>query len=316
MKKLLPLLILTLVFSTTLCFSQDQEVIMTKKNISDTALVTTRTLLIPEPFDAQKVMLQLFPGKYYKLVEYKGNVINWSCKTCKPITYPDVNEDAVSAFPFKEGVSTRLINIMDYQDSSGVRYKVMSFNHSVFDEEGNMTSRFTGGILGLAKFTSTPQGWKLRSYQPAIAAYGAFSQSPAPKLVMIGKDQYAFMLKHSNGGGGGPFDGAFFLIAGTGSSYQQVMAAYGIERTAVSEEEALCDWTSTYSVPVSNKKYFRDILITTNGNYTASDKNNLPEDVLKLVKNRKKGKFTMQQRYVYKAGKGYLLQGPAKATVD
>jgi hypothetical protein len=299
-------------------FAQQNKDDLVKKNVND-SILQNRNLSVPARFDAQKALLQLFPGKYYNLSKksgYHNELINWECKGCKTKTYEDVNEDAAPAFPFAMGVATRLLNVMDYKDSLGNAYKVISFNHSEFDEDGAMTSRFTGGLLGLAKFVQTGNGWKLKAFQPAIAAYGAFSKCPDPKPLLIGQNQYAFMIKHSNGGGGGPFNGAYFLIAGTNGAYQQVMAAYGIEKTEVSEEEELCSWTSEYSVPPSEKRYFRDIIIHIKGQYTFSDKESLPGEVATRIKGKKKGNFTMEQRFVYKAGKGYELQRPIKTTVN
>jgi hypothetical protein len=127
----------------------------------------SRILIIAKPFDGWKALQQLFPGKHYKLVrkEYYNELINRECKTCKTKTYENVNEDANGAFPYAEGVATRLMNVMDFKDSSGLQYKVISFNHSIFDEDDAQTSRFTGGLLGLAKFVLTDGGWKLRMFQ-------------------------------------------------------------------------------------------------------------------------------------------------------
>ncbi|MBB6110264.1 hypothetical protein SAMN05421821_10671 [Mucilaginibacter lappiensis] len=315
MKSLLLLLLLSAGFSASV-FAQSQDEILKKKTINDTLLKTDRSLIVPEPFNAQKVLLQLFPGKYYNLSKgkYNNELINWECNTCKTQTYTDVNEDGIPQFPYQNGVATRLLNVMDYQDSTGVKYKVISFNHSEFDEDGAMTSRFTGGLLGLAKFVFTNGAWKLRIFQPAIGAYGAFSHCPDPKLVLIGQNQYAFMIKHSNGGAGGPFDGSYFLIAGTGGAYRQVLATYGVERTEVSEEEGLSSWTSEYSVPASSKKFFRDVLITIKGTYKANDKEVIPPGIKDQVKGMKVASFKVIQRYVYKGSKGYELEQPVKAT--
>lgn len=295
--------------------AQSEDGPLQKININDTLLRTNRTLLVAEPFNAQKVLLQLFPGKYYRLSKetFINELINWTCNTAKLQKYIDVNEDAVPVFPFENGVATRLLNVLDYKDAAGIEYKVMSFNHSEYDEDGAMTSRFTGGLLGLAKFIKTPSGWKLRIFQPAIAAYGAFSHCPAPQLLLIGKDQYAFMIKHSNGGGGGPFDGAYFLIGGANGAYQQMMAAYGIERTA---SENGCSWTSTYQVPESTKTYFRDILVTIKGKFKNGEAMAVPDSIAEKIKGFKKGTFTIEQRYVYKNGKGYELQSPVKTKVE
>ncbi|MCW3467149.1 hypothetical protein [Chitinophaga nivalis] len=287
-----------------------------KKNVSDTIL-QPRTLFLPEPFDGSKALLKLFPGKHYKFPEksYNRELINWECKTCPRVAYPDANEDAVDAFPYAEGVATRLMNVMDFKDADSVPYKVISFNHSAYDPDGLQVSRFTGGLLGLAKFMLTKDGWRLRMFQPAIAAYGAFSQCPKTTPLLIGDGQYAFMIKHMNGGAGGPFYGVYFMIAGTNGAYQQVMAAYVIEKTAMAEEEGLSYWNSEYSVPASDKKYFRDILITTDGVCRATDLESLPDAVKTLMKGRKQAHFRMVQRYVYKGSKGYQQEGPATATL-
>ncbi|MGF6928234.1 hypothetical protein QFZ48_003734 [Chitinophaga sp. W2I13] len=297
------------------CFAQSDEYLK-KKNVPDTIL-QNRTLLLAGTFNAQKALLQLFPGKYYNLTKdsYRNELINWECKTCKPKPYPDVNEDGNPVFPYPEGVATRLINEMDFKDATGLQYKVISFNHSVFDEEGFQTSRFTGGLLGLAKFVLTDEGWKLRMFQPAIQAYGAFSKCPTPKPLLIGDDQYAFMIKHSNGPAGGPYYGDYFLVAGINGGYQQVMAAHNAERTEVGAEEGLSSWSSEYTVPAGDKKYFRDIVITLKGTATATDTDGLPDEVKSLLKGKKKIRFTAVKRYVYMGSKGYQLQLPVKATL-
>jgi hypothetical protein len=301
-------------FVTTSCLAQDE---IKLKNVSDTVLLQNRTLQMPDPFDATKALLKLFPGRYYNLSDgkYINDFISWDCETCVPKPYVDVNEDSNSPFPYKEGVATRLINIMSYEDSSGTKYKVISFNHSEYDADGAQTSRFTGGLLGLAKFVLTGNVWTLKFFQPSIGAYGAFSQCPKPTAVLIGKDQYAFMIKSSNGGAGGPFDGALYLIAGANGAYQQIMAAYGVERTEVDAEEGQSSWTFEYSVPASEKKFFRDIIVTVKGTYKSTDTESLPDEVKPLVKGKKQGKFMTEQRYVYKGSKGYVLQAPVKASL-
>lgn len=294
------------------------DAVLKKKTVGDSVMIN-REIILPEPFNGQKAMLALFPGRYYNLTRsFKNEMVNWTCPTCKPKQYEDVNEDSAPPFPFKQGVATRLMNIMDFKDSSGMQYKVLSFNHSEFDEDGMQTSRFTGGLLGLAKFVLTDGGWKLRMYTPAIKAYGAFSQCPTPKPLLIGQDQYAFILRHTNGPGGGPFYTTNYLIAGLNGNYQEVMAANAVEKSGGDADEGgVSSWTSEYSVPASDKKYFRDIVITLKGTYHTDDLDPLPTEVTKLIKKGKKtGKFTLVQRYVYKGSKGYELQPGAQATVN
>lgn len=296
------------------CAAQDGD--LQKKNLSDTILLQTRTLNVREPFDGLKVLRQLFPGKYYDLSsgKYKNQLINWECKTCKPKSYIDVNEGSSYEFPYAEGVATRLINVLSYTDSSGTQYKMLTFNHSEFDLDGAQVSRFTGGTIGLAKFALIDSVWSLKYFQPAVGAYGAFSQCPAPELILIGHDQYAFMIKSLNGGAGGPFYGNLFLIAGADGSYKEVLSAYGVEKTEGEENSSA--WTFTYNAPVSNKRFFRDIIVTIKGTYNAEDFEELPDEVKPHAKSNKKGKFTLAKRYVYKWGKGYQFQGPAGVIVD
>ncbi|SHF07255.1 hypothetical protein [Pedobacter caeni] len=317
MKSVLFLLLFTsAIFST--CYAQNEEEDLKKIALSDTIL-KTRSLLIPGPFDAQKALLKLFPGQYYNLSKkagYQNELINWEIKKTVRKPYTDVNGDEGDLlFPFERGVATRLMNVMDFKDSTGLQYKVISFNHSEYDEEGLQTSRFTGGLLGLAKFALTKEGWKLRIFQPAIAGYGAFSNCPIPKPLLIGDDQYAFMIEHLNGGGGGPFFGALFLIAGTNGTYQQIMSAYGVKKTTGSDEEEPTTWSSEYSVPPAKKKYFRDIIVTTKGTYTSSNHDGLPDSVSSRIKAGKKGTYTITTRYIYKGSKGYEAQLPAAIVV-
>ncbi|NIG54150.1 hypothetical protein [Chitinophaga sp. Cy-1792] len=288
------------------------DIVLKKKAVGDSVLSTTRELILPEPFNGQKALLALFPGRHYNLPgSYKNEMINWSCPRCKVQNYKDVNEDGPAAFPFANGTATRLMNIMDFKDSTGLEYKVISFNHSEFDEDGIQVSRFTGGLLGLAKFVKTDAGWKLRMYAPAIAAYGAFSQCPTPTPIQIGQDQYAFMMRHANGGPGGPFFTDYYMIAGNNGTYQQVMAAFGSEKTQGDPEEGnYSSWTSTYAVPASEKKFFRDVLVTLKGNYDLRDIAGFSTDVQAKMKKagKKAGKFVLVERYVFKGAKGYELQ--------
>lgn len=309
------LLFMAFVTGTVRAKPRDEE--LKKKNLSDTIL-KGRTLTVPDPFDAQKALLALFPGIYYNLSssDYNNELISWECKTCTPKACIDVNGMEDCVFPATGGVATRLMNVMDYSDAAGQQYKVISFNHSEYDADGITTGRFSGGILGLAKFMRTPEGWKLRIFQPVVRAYGAFSQCPTPKALLIGEDQYAFLIKHLNGGAGGPFGGATFLIAGADGSYLEVLAAYGTERTEGGEAGPNCNWKSEVSCPVSTKKYFRDIIITTKGRYYASDKEGMPEAVSRRLKGKKEGSFTIVRQYIYKgSGTGYVAQ-PENCTVN
>lgn len=298
----------------TNCTAQEGD--LQKKNLSDTILLPTRTLQVKGTFDGLKVLRLLFPGKYYDLSSgnYKNQLINWECKNCKPKPYIDENEGSSYDFPYAEGTATRLLKVYSYKDSSGTEYKMLTFNHSEFDPDGAQISRFTGGTIGFAKFTLVDSVWTLKYFQPAAGAYGAFSQCPTPELLLIGHDQYAFMLKSSNGGAGGPFYGNLYLIAGADGTYKEVLSANWVERTNV--DENMSAWTCTYSAPLSNKRFFRDIIVTIKGNYNADDSEDLPDEVKPYAKNNKKGKFTLAKRYVYKWGKGYQFQGPAGVTVD
>lgn len=318
MKSILFFLLLTSTFLNT-SYAQNDDEYLKKTTISYTIL-EARNLIISGPFDAQKALLKLFPGKYYNITKksgYQNELINWDIKTPNRKSYTDVNgEQGDLLFPFERGVATRLMNVMDFKDSTGLQYKVISFNHSEYDEEGLQTSRFTGGLLGLAKFALTKEGWKLRIFQPAIGGYGAFSNCPTPKPLLIGEDQYAFMIEHLNGGGGGPFYGALFLIAGSNGTYQQIMSSYGVKKTTGADEEQPASWSSEYSVPLSKKKYFRDIIVTTKGSYTSTDREGLPESVSAKIKPGKKGKYTITTRYIYKGSKGYEAQLPATIVVN
>ncbi len=317
MKQIITVLFLTLCIVTN-SFAQDEE--LQKKNLPDTILSPIRVLEMPEPFDGQKALQKLFPGKYYNLSsgDYNNELISWECKSCETQYLLDVNEADRYDFPYKEGVATRLLKVISYTDSSGTKYKMLTFNHSWYDADGAQTSRFTGGTLGLAKFVLIGGKWVMKFYQPAIGAYGAFSRCPEPEPMLIGHDQYAFMLKMQNGGGGGPFSTHLFLIAGTGGEYKEVFAAYDVGRTEGPWEEPNATWDVKYSIPESGKRFFRDIIVTMKGEYLANDIESLPEEVQAPAKatGKKKGHFTVTRRYVFKWGKGYQVVPGSKAILD
>ncbi|WP_029270206.1 hypothetical protein [Flavobacterium sp. KJJ] len=298
--------IIFLIF-TSLCTAQDD--IVQLKNVKDTILNTKRTLKINDPLDAVKTMQKLFPGKLYNLSDH-NTFVSWNCKTCKPNAFTDVNgEEGDQMFPYTNGVATRILANIDYSDSKGNEFKVLAFNHSIYDEDGLQTSRFSGGLLGLAKFAKNGKVWEMRSFQPAVAAFGAFAQCPTPKLLQIGEDQYAFTILHVNGGGGGPFEGYLYLIAGFDGKYQPILEVNNYQLTNVESTS----WSSSYTVVNDNiKKHFRDIIIKTNGSFNkAAQANdefevNFPDEIIAMTKTKKQFNFEIERRFSFK-GKSYKM---------
>ncbi|MBP4139003.1 glycoside hydrolase family 68 protein [Flavobacterium geliluteum] len=300
--------ILFLIF-TTFCTAQDD--IVQLKNVSDTILNTKRQLKVADPLDAVKTMQKLFPGKVYTLSDY-NTFISWNCKNCKTALYTDVNGvEGDQNFPYERGVATRILDNIDYSDSKGNQFKLLLFNHSGYDEDGLQTGRFSGGLIGLAKFTKNANVWEMRSFQPAIAAFGAFSQAPKPKLVEIGQDQYAFTLVHSNGGAGGAYSGYLYLIVGFDGKYQPLMEVPNFTLSNSSSSE----WSSSYKVVTdNNKKFFRDFVITTTGSYrkakgTEDDYEvDMPVEVSAMAKTKKQFNFVIEKRLSFN-GKWYNITG-------
>lgn len=308
MKKTISLLfVFTLVCSL---IGQNHEIDIQKKDLSP-AILKRDTLTIHKDFQEMKVLQTLFPGKYYDLSDkdFTNKFISWSCNACNKREYEDINgvEDNPK-FPFVEGVATRIIKTINYKDSKGAEYKVLAFNHSIYDADGLQTGRFLGGLLGMAKFAQTDSGWVLKSFQPAIAAYGAFSRCPEPELLLIGENQYAFLIKHSNGGGGGYYTGTYILLAGIDGKYAPIM--YDSEMAITNTEENDTSWNSTINVPVTAKKYFRDIVVTTKGKYHNNpDGNNMNKINQSIFKGIKSCNFSYNETFIYHPKKGYLSQG-------
>ena len=295
----------------SVCSAQDD--IVQLKNVSDTILNSKRILKTPDPLNGVKTMQQLFPGKLYKKSSY-NTFISWKCKTCNPSVYTDVNGvEENPLFPYTEGVATRLDTTINYTDSKGNQFKMLVFNHSVYDADGSQTSRFSGGLLGLAKFAKNENIWEMKSFQPAIAAFGAFAHIPALKLVEIGEDQYAFTLIHANGGAGGPYNGYLYLVAGFDGKYQTLMevADYRLSNNA----EGNTNWSSTYTVVNDGKKkFFRDFTITTTGFYkkakgTEDDYEiEIPKELSEMAKTKKQFNFVIEKHFSFK-GKWYNITG-------
>jgi hypothetical protein len=213
-------------------------------------------------------------------------------------------------FPDRGGVATRLLNVFSYIDSSGKEIKVMSFNHSGYDPDGIQTGRFSGGLLGFATFVHIDRGWLLEKFQPAIAAYGAFSQAPVPQPLKIGEGQFGFVIDHMNGGPGGPFWQDTYLIAEVDGAFRQILMAYGTGRTVGFEGRS--SWTATYAVIPKDKRLFRDIVITCKGHFVAPDPERLPPELKGKVKPGQQGVFTIRHLYVYSSKEGYQEHLPAK----
>lgn len=299
---------LTILFLICSSIATAQDIVQLK-NVNDTILNTKRTLQMPDPLDPVKTIQKLFPGKLYHLSD-RNTFMSWNCKNCKTTPYVDVNGvEGDQLFPYSRGVATRLLSNLDYTDSKGNQFKLLLFNHSEYDEDGLQTSRFSGGLVGVAKFAKNDKVWQMRSFQPGVAAFGSFAQAPNAKLVEIGEDQYAFTFLHVNGGAGGPFEGILYLVAGFDGKYQPIMEVYDYQLTNVESVK----WSSSYTVVNDNtKKHFRDIVIKTNGlfNKAAQAKDefevNLPEEIAAMAKSKKQFNFEIEKRFSFK-GKLYKM---------
>lgn len=296
-----------LFFLSTICFAQDVDI--KPKNVSDTILNSKRTLRFSDPFNEERIMQKLFPGKLYHLSD-KNTFVSWTCKTCKPAPFIDVNGvEGDQMFPYTNGVATRLLANIDYSDSKENKFKIIAFNHSVHDEDGLQTGRFSGGLLGLAKFAKNGKIWEMKSFQPAVAAFGAFAQCPTPKIVEIGEDQFAFTLSHINGGAGGPYEGYLYLVAGFDGKYQIIMEVPAYHLTNV----ASINWSGSYKVvDDTTKKHFRDIIIKTNGTFNKDAKAEdefeatPPQEIAEMAKTKTKFDFEIERRFTFK-GKFYKM---------
>jgi len=194
----------------------------------------------------------------------------------------------------------------------------MSFNHSSYDPDGLQMARFCGGLLGMAGFVRTDSGWRLQTFEPAIGAYGSFSQAPTPRPLLIGEHQYAYMVVHVNGGPGGPFQTNDYLIADIGGRYRQILAAYNCERTK--SDDGQSSWTCTYRAQAAERRLFRDIVIVCKGQYFAADlasgdSNALPKELKGKLKAGERGNFTITRVFSYSDGKGYQERLPAKVSI-
>ncbi|WET02824.1 hypothetical protein P0R33_00535 [Flavobacterium sp. YJ01] len=287
---------------SALSFAQENDLQL--KNVSDTILNPKRILKVSDPLNSEKTMQMLFPGNLYHLAD-KNTFVSWKCKSCSPSPFLDVNGvEGDQLFPYTEGVATRLRTTIDYSDSKGNQFKILAFNHSVHDEDGLQTGRFSGGLLGLAKFAKNGNSWEMRSFQPAVAAFGAFAQCPTPKLVEIGEDQFAFTLIHANGGAGGAYEGYLYLIAGFGGKYQPILEVNNYQLT----NSSFIAWSGSYKVVNDNsKKHFRDIIITTKGTYNIKARGEdefdveFPEEIATMAKTKKAFNFEIERRFVFKS---------------
>jgi hypothetical protein len=293
-----------------------------KRKLPDSVL-NHRTLIMRGRFDANSVLLQLFPGRVYNKV-YEGSkpdrFISWVCPSCKPKQIEDANGASADSvlFPDPTGMATRLLNVFSFSDSTGQQYKLISFNHSSYDPDGTQTGRFQGGILGMAKFARIDSGWRLECFAPAIGSYGSFSQAPVPRPVLIGEHQYAWLIPHVNGGPGGPFYHDTYLIAEVGGVFREILSAGESGRDGYLDDkgDSLCTWVGTVSVPPSDNHIFRDIVIASKGRYFAQDTAGLLAELERRLKNRRKGNFRITRTFIYSEEKGYHERLPARVWMN
>jgi hypothetical protein len=194
----------------------------------------------------------------------------------------------------------------------------MSFNHSPYNPDGFQMVRFSGGLLGMALFVRMDSGWRLQVFEPAIGAYGSFSQAPTPDPVAIGDHQYGFMIGHSNGGPGGPYQTDNYLIAEVAGHYRQILSAYNCERTR--SDAGQSNWTCIYKAVAGEKGKFRDIVIVCKGEYFAEDQasqdpNALPSALKGKAKGVRRGKFTITRLFIWSEARGYRERLPAKVSM-
>lgn len=116
---------------------------------------------MPDPFNATRALRRLFPGKWYDLSTGPREVnrlISWICPACKPVVYDEASWLDTTWFPDPSGVATRLIDVFSYTDTAGKQYKLISFNHSVYDPDTEgLPEELKGKIKGSrhGKFTIT-----------------------------------------------------------------------------------------------------------------------------------------------------------------
>ena len=271
-----------------------------------------KDISVADPFDPQAALLQLFPGDTATGIQGE-RVISWACTACPASSYKDANGELgageQASFPPRE-VSTRLLKVIKVQDSTG-SYLFLSFNHNPYDPDGMQTGRFSGGILGIAKFAKAGQSWLLRSVSPAIGAYGAFQQCASPQLVALGDGQYGFLETHMNGGAGGPCWEDYFIIAGINGQYRQVGYVPATARRYTGK--GMSAWESRLEA-APGKAAFRDLLIITTGDYffEPEEPDAFPQNLKALFRDKRPCHFTIITKYAYTAGGGYMPVGAPK----
>lgn len=263
--------------------------------VSDTIL-GKRHLAVSDPFDSVKVLRKLFPGalgadRYHK----SGKIIDWSCPTCPVRSYPNAFMDEPQKFPYEDGTATRVLKVTETRDSLGVRYKFLFVNHSPYDEDGLQTGRFEGGLLGVAVFAFTDSAWELRLFQPAIAAYGSYSQCPDPELIADG----TFLIRSVNGPAGGPFQEDDYVLQINGGRFKQVLAAYRMGMTKGIDWNS--HWTGKCKILPGNGPH-PDVQFTISGTVYAGDDDYLVPELKGFAKTGTHASFKIVRTYRYDHG--------------
>lgn len=126
-------------------------------------------------------------------------------------------------------------------------------------------------------------------------------KAPTPHPILIGKDQYAFLIDHVNGPPGGPFWESDYLIAEVGGTYRQILVDYATGKTAGDDSRSF--WKVSYRAVGEAKSSFRDIVFTYKGHYFTTDTLGM-RALPRKIGHGAEGDFTIREVFVY-SGKSY-----------
>lgn len=271
-------------------------------------------------FNIDMAMKGLYPGNYYKVFGDLGEVRvslwkSTSHKTVPLFYYWDMPDSNGTPFPDTSkgiGVDTRLLDTAMFKSSDGKMHVLLSTSSTqaeIFDMI--LTGRFAGGVLGLAMFDQTEDGWKLRCFDPAVGIYGSFSACPPPQKLMLGKDNFGCIVNNSNGGAGGPYTNEMTVVAIVEGKFKKVFSSDFNFLFNVSGG----GWgTKIFSGDPAPKEGFSDILLVTTGEfslegYTDDDfgwkytTENAPPILKKAMDKGEAFGFTLTRRYSFDGSK-------------
>lgn len=199
----------------------------TAKELNRTSLDPGK-LVIREPFRADSVLHQLFPGNYQRMATLDEkdslDVIWWLCRDCEltPYVYAFwTDPDEHYYFPDSAWNTTLLLQEKHVTIGRDA-YVALSFFHTQ-ETVPEFCGRFSGAPTGMALFVHQGSTYTLTNFAAVLNSYGSFGRPIYPEILRAGDDTFIVDMTTYNGGAGGAYTEVKEVYIPSGRGFNRVL---------------------------------------------------------------------------------------------